>query len=93
MNAPLPDRPEPRISDADRERAVQRLSDAVTEGRLTVAEFDERVAAVPAARTASELVPHLADLPGPVRLEAAAGKTLMIRREAPRWTFHPSRWR
>ena len=67
MNAPLPDRPEPRISDADRERAVQRLSDAVTEGRLTVAEFDERVAAVPAARTASELVPHLADLPGPGR--------------------------
>lgn len=43
--------PEVRISDADRERAVVRLQDAVTEGRLTISEFDERVAGVMRART------------------------------------------
>jgi hypothetical protein len=56
--------PELRISDADRERAVHRLQDAVGEGRLTLAEFEERVELVQRARTASELAPHLADLPG-----------------------------
>lgn len=60
----MPDRPEIRISDAEREQAVQRLNDAVAEGRLTVTEFDDRVAAVLRARTASEVAPHLADLPG-----------------------------
>lgn len=64
MSSPVPDRPELRISDADRERAIQRLNDAVAEGRLTMTEFEERVAAVLAARTASQLAPHLADLPG-----------------------------
>jgi hypothetical protein len=57
-------RPELRISDADRERAMQRLNDAVTEGRLTMSEFDERVEGVLHSRTASELQPYLADLPG-----------------------------
>jgi hypothetical protein len=90
VNAPWPDRPEPRISDADRERAVQRLSEAVTEGRLTVAEFDERVAAVLAARTAAELTPHLADLPGPagttvVPEHADLRTTMSTLRRAGRW--------
>lgn len=58
------DRPELRISDADRERAIQLLNDAVAEGRLTLAEFEERNDAVLRARTASEVAPHLADLPG-----------------------------
>jgi uncharacterized protein DUF1707 len=55
--------PELRISDTDRERAVQRLQNAVTEGRLTMSEFDERVAGVLRARTGSEVQPYLADLP------------------------------
>jgi hypothetical protein len=55
--------PELRISDADRERAVQRLNRAVAEGRLTMSEFDERVAGALRARTGSELAPYLADLP------------------------------
>jgi hypothetical protein len=55
--------PELRISDADRERAVQRLDRAVSEGRLTMSEFDERVAGVLRARTGSDLQPYLADLP------------------------------
>ncbi|MGD9989926.1 DUF1707 domain-containing protein [Pseudonocardia sp.] len=53
-----------RISDADRERAAQRLHQALAEGRITVAELEERIAVVYAARYASELMPPLADLPG-----------------------------
>lgn len=53
---------------------MQRLNDAVTEGRLTMAEFDERVAAVLRARTASEVAPHLADLPGPAAGASGAGE-------------------
>jgi hypothetical protein len=52
-----------RMSDADRERVVERLHTAVGEGRLTLEEFDERVASVLAARTFGEVQPYLADLP------------------------------
>ncbi|GEL16494.1 DUF1707 SHOCT-like domain-containing protein [Pseudonocardia asaccharolytica] len=53
-----------RISDADRERAAQRLHQALAEGRITVAELEERLAAVYAARFGADLVPPLEDLPG-----------------------------
>lgn len=53
-----------RISDDDRERAAAVLHTAVGEGRLTWAEHDERLSAVYSARTASQLHPPLADLPG-----------------------------
>jgi hypothetical protein len=59
----MPEHPELRISDHDRERAVQRLNDAVAEGRLTMAEFEERLDGVLGARTGSALQPFLADLP------------------------------
>ncbi|KQS63992.1 DUF1707 domain-containing protein [Modestobacter sp. Leaf380] len=52
-----------RISDADRERAAQRLQTAMAEGRITMLELDERLGVVYAARYADELVPPLADLP------------------------------
>jgi hypothetical protein len=52
-----------RLSDADREREVGWLNTAVSEGRLTLVEFEERVDAVLRARTYRELEPHLADLP------------------------------
>ncbi|MEQ3554784.1 DUF1707 domain-containing protein [Pseudonocardia nematodicida] len=55
---------EMRISDADREAAAKRLHDAVGEGRITLAELEERLDVVYAARTANELRPPLADLPG-----------------------------
>jgi Domain of unknown function (DUF1707) len=51
------------MSDADRERVVQKLNAAVGEGRITLAEFEERVAGVLAARTFGEVEPFLADLP------------------------------
>lgn len=53
-----------RISDADREQAVARLRQALAEGRITVVELDERVAAVYAAKHAVDLHEPLADLPG-----------------------------
>jgi hypothetical protein len=51
-------------SDAERERSIALLRDAVGEGRLTLEEFSERVGLAQAARTDQELA-HLArDLPG-----------------------------
>lgn len=52
-----------RISDADRERAAQRLHQALSEGRITITELEERLVVVYAARYESDLVPPLADLP------------------------------
>jgi hypothetical protein len=56
-----------RISDADRERAAAVLHTAVSDGRLTWVELEERLVGVYAARTDGELQPWLADLaPRPV---------------------------
>ncbi|MFD8545729.1 DUF1707 domain-containing protein [Streptomyces sp. NPDC059649] len=52
-----------RASDADRERVAEILRDALTEGRLEMAEFDERLEAAYLARTYGELAPLTADLP------------------------------
>ena len=52
-----------RISDVDRDRAAAALNTAVSEGRLTWPEHEERIARVYAARTGAELAPLLADLP------------------------------
>jgi hypothetical protein len=57
--------PELRLSDADRERVVERLHAAVGEGRLTLTEFEERVDGVLAARTHADLAPFTAGLPVP----------------------------
>ncbi|MFI5762622.1 MULTISPECIES: DUF1707 SHOCT-like domain-containing protein [unclassified Streptomyces] len=58
--APLP---ELRASDADRERVVDRLRDAVAEGRLDMEEFEERLDAAYRSRTYAELEPLTRDLP------------------------------
>ncbi|WP_255953072.1 DUF1707 domain-containing protein [Streptomyces odontomachi] len=52
-----------RASDADRERVAERLRDAMAEGRLDMAEFEERLDAAYRARTYGELVPITRDLP------------------------------
>ncbi|MBT2469672.1 DUF1707 and DUF2154 domain-containing protein [Streptomyces sp. ISL-66] len=57
---PLPDL---RASDADRERVVERLRDAVAEGRLDMDEFEERLEATYKSRTYAELEPLTRDLP------------------------------
>lgn len=53
-----------RLSDADRERAAQRLHRALGEGRITLVELDERIGQVYAAQYPADLRPPLADLPG-----------------------------
>ena len=55
-------RPEMRLSDLDRDRAVARLSEHYAAGRLDKDEFDERSDAVWTARTAADLEPIFADL-------------------------------
>lgn len=52
-----------RASDADREKIIDRLRLAMNEGRLSLAEFDDRLQQVYAAKTYGELTPLLSDLP------------------------------
>jgi hypothetical protein len=59
------DAPELRASDADRERVAEVLRDALAEGRLDMAEFEERLEAAYGARTYGELAPLTRDLPAP----------------------------
>ena len=60
-----------RISDADRERAAERLNRAMAEGRISVDELQERLSTVYAARFGADLLPVLSDLPGdPLNLSA-----------------------
>ena len=54
---------EVRASDAEREAVVEQLQRALTQGRLTVSEFDERVQAAYAARTLGSLADLTRDLP------------------------------
>jgi hypothetical protein len=52
-----------RASDSDREHVADRLRTALTEGRLTHEEFEERLRDALTARTYGQLDPLLADLP------------------------------
>jgi hypothetical protein len=53
-----------RAADTDRETVVARLRTALSEGRLELHEFDERVAEAYQAKTYAELDRLLTDLPG-----------------------------
>ena len=66
-----------RASDADREKIVERLRSAMNEGRLNLAEFDDRVQQVYTARTYGELSPILSDLPA-VREQARNGRPTRV---------------
>ncbi len=62
-----------RASDAEREEVAAQLGRAVGEGRLTLAEFSDRVGKAHAARTRAELATLTADLPtGTVAARAPA---------------------
>ncbi len=52
-----------RVSDAERDAAVERLSAATGDGRLTLEEFSQRMERATAARTRADLEPLTADLP------------------------------
>ncbi|MFD5513493.1 DUF1707 domain-containing protein [Streptomyces sp. NPDC059761] len=57
--------PELRASDADRDRVVERLRDAVAEGRIDMEEFEERLEVAYTSKTYAELEPLTRDLPAP----------------------------
>jgi hypothetical protein len=59
----VPDPRHLRAADADRERIADVLREAAGDGRLTMAELDERLDAVYAAKTYAELEPITHDLP------------------------------
>ncbi|UKD52129.1 DUF1707 domain-containing protein [Amycolatopsis sp. FU40] len=54
-----------RCSDAEREQTTKALNNAAGEGRLSLAEVEERVTTVYAARYRHELDEVVADLPAP----------------------------
>lgn len=53
-----------RASDAEREAVVERLQRALSQGRLSMAECDERIASAYASTMRSELAVLTRDLPG-----------------------------
>lgn len=64
--------PPVRASDAERERVAKSVSDAAGEGRLTLAEADERMNLIYTTKYRHELAQFVADLPGePPRPSAA----------------------
>jgi hypothetical protein len=66
--------PEPhlRAADADRAAVADQLGEHMSAGRLTVAEYDERLARTYAARTYGELAEITADLPASTPVQQAA---------------------
>ena len=60
----MPDKPDDlRAGDSDRASVAEQLRAALNEGRLTLAEYDERLGQAYAARTYGELNALLTDLP------------------------------
>jgi uncharacterized protein DUF1707 len=79
--------PELRASDSDRERTVEVLRHAASDGQLTVDELEERVSAAYAARTRRELEPLIADVTqaAPAPAEPGSGLTVKEGPGGTRW--------
>jgi hypothetical protein len=60
-----PEQPEYRLSDAEREEAIEALGEHLSSGRLDIDEYGDRTAQVTAAKTRRELAPIFDDLPDP----------------------------
>ncbi len=67
-----------RASDADRDRVVDMLREAVGDGRLTADEFDERLDAALSSRTLGELAVLIADLGRPGLAPAQADDVVRL---------------
>ena len=70
-----------RASDADREHVAERLRGALDEGRLNLAEYDDRLRQAYGATTMGELAPLTADLPAPTREAAEREEGEVARKE------------
>jgi Domain of unknown function (DUF1707) len=87
--------PEPhlRAADADRAAVAETLGAHMSAGRLTVAEFDERLARAYAAKTYGELAELTVDLPPLAKAGAASVPApRQDTQPAPRATASPSPW-
>jgi DUF1707 SHOCT-like domain len=73
-----------RAADADRHQVAELLKAALDEGRLSLAEYDDRVRDAYAARTYAELVVLVNDLPraGMSAADVNAQRAAQLRREA-----------
>jgi hypothetical protein len=69
-----------RASDADREQIVERLRGANDDGRLSGAEFDERVGRALRARTYAQLDAIVADLPQGSKPSRRSRRTALVHR-------------
>lgn len=59
------ERPEFRISDTEREEAIEALGTHMRDGRLDIDEYGDRTARVTTAKTRGELLTVFSDLPEP----------------------------
>jgi hypothetical protein len=73
-----------RVSDAERAEVADRLARAHGEGRLTLAEYDERVRAAHGALVRDDLAPLLGDLPGVTTTAAASAEPVAAEPVRPR---------
>lgn len=79
----IPDSPNIRIGDSEREQAINALGEHYSAGRLDIDEYGERSAQVTAARTRSDLNAVFSDLPQPhPRVASPAGASPPVE-EAP----------
>jgi hypothetical protein len=62
---PVPTRPELRAADSDRDTTVERLAAAMSEGRLRLDEYHQRLERAYTATTHGDLDRLVADLPSP----------------------------
>jgi hypothetical protein len=67
-----------RVSDAERERLVEELHEHTVAGRLTAEEYEERLGAVYAARTRSDLDALRTDLP----VSTVAARLALVERKS-----------
>ncbi len=65
-----------RASDADRDRVAEQLRQAAGDGRLSIAELQDRLDTLYAAKTYGELEPVVADLPDAGKAESALAPKL-----------------
>jgi hypothetical protein len=72
MADPHPPDPDQRAADVDRQAVAAALGRHLSDGRLTVEEYDERLVRAYAARTYGELGALLADLPAGAAARPAA---------------------